>query len=296
MSIFSQPFLSVAGQKERLGNVVNTLGAAINPFDSNKVESSIKGNVGKALSIAANNPYTAAAAIAIPISKVSVLPSVLTSTKSKLIAGAAAIGTAAYASGGAKPTSDVLNVIGASTPERILSTISGAGKVRETPTLSNAKSFAQDNAGTLGVLATVGLVATGGKIANVASNIYAGSQQSAQTEAVQDLVKATEKQTKELKRQDIPKAPIQANTSSIAGTTPITPVVSTTSMPEGSPNNPIINASVGEEPKRRTYRKRKPIKACQPKRKPIYRKIYKEELFSSRNGLIRGVQRCSFSG
>jgi len=62
MSIFSNPFFSVAGQKERLSNAAAVLGIAANPFRKDRIKantSSVKAN--KALEVVANNPYSTAA-------------------------------------------------------------------------------------------------------------------------------------------------------------------------------------------------------------------------------------------
>ena len=63
---FSKPFLSVEGQKQRLGNVKEVLKIAVNPLSKKRIYSNTGSDFGdRALESVANNPYKTAGAIAV---------------------------------------------------------------------------------------------------------------------------------------------------------------------------------------------------------------------------------------
>lgn len=64
-SIFQSSFFSIAGQKERLANVVGVVNAAFNPFSKSTVEANVSNPTMKtALETVANHPYVTAGVIA----------------------------------------------------------------------------------------------------------------------------------------------------------------------------------------------------------------------------------------
>jgi hypothetical protein len=98
MSIFDNRFFSVAGQKERLQNVVDTLKIAVNPFSSQKITATTASPaVNKALEAVANNPYTTAGALALGATAAGIgiktAASIAAAATPKVAAAAAAAGT-----------------------------------------------------------------------------------------------------------------------------------------------------------------------------------------------------------
>lgn len=58
------PFFSIEGQKERLGNVANVIGTALNPFSKDTISATTQNGVlNKGAELIANNPLSAAAAL-----------------------------------------------------------------------------------------------------------------------------------------------------------------------------------------------------------------------------------------
>jgi hypothetical protein len=65
MSIFSNPFFSIAGQVERISNVGAVLNAAFNPFSKTTVQANVSNPILKTgLETVANHPYIAAGVVA----------------------------------------------------------------------------------------------------------------------------------------------------------------------------------------------------------------------------------------
>lgn len=284
MSIFQNNFLSVAGQKERVSNALQTVQAAVT---LKGVSSNVKGTTGTVLSTLASNPYSTALTIT----------TITTGTAAKLIKAAgtktiiagAGIGLAVIPAAITSPTvaQTTIKTLGSITPENIIKTSVGAGKLIENPSKDTAVSFVSENKGTLGVGGAALLLATGGKGIDALGKVYSGYQTSQQTETQKELLQEEKKQTKiaekELKQNNLSSSPSKETNSSSIATTPKQETMPTTPLPTGSPNNPIITPSVGEEPKR----------SKTTKRKPIYRKVYKEELYRYPNANNRGVFKCS---
>ena len=66
-ALFKSSFFSIAGQKERLTNVVDVLKQSLNPFSKEKPVANVNNKVLKAgLEFVAANPYTSAALVAAP--------------------------------------------------------------------------------------------------------------------------------------------------------------------------------------------------------------------------------------
>lgn len=96
---FSKPFFSVAGQKERLSNVVNVLKIATTGKDTSGQKTSIVSNTGnkvvdKVLSTAANHPYATAAVATAGIMAAKALPAAI-ATKGGAAAVAGSTGSSA---------------------------------------------------------------------------------------------------------------------------------------------------------------------------------------------------------
>jgi len=173
---FTNPFLSLAGQKERLANVVNVLGAAINPFDNKKVVANVTNPTAKAaLEAAANSPYTTAAIVATPFSGAA--RSVVASAASKLglgtkvaLGAATAVAVPAVVSSERLRTS-AITTAGNLTPEKLASFGAQSGKLVDNPTLEGAKKLILDNKAIVGAAGAAAVIATGGKFVGAAATL-----------------------------------------------------------------------------------------------------------------------------
>lgn len=117
-SIFKQPFLSIAGQKERIVNVGKTINAAFNPLSKDKVVANTSNKtVNKALQTVANHPYATAGVIAAGVTAVKYAPSIMTGT------GKAALPTIA-----AKTGSNMIPLIAAGGAGLVAGSLFGSGK------------------------------------------------------------------------------------------------------------------------------------------------------------------------
>ena len=170
MSVFTSSFFSVAGQVERLTNVVNVVKSAINPFDSNTIKANVSNPVAKAgLEFVANNPYSTAAVIATAGSSTArtAVAKVVTSlsTTTKVIAGGAALVAVPAIVSSPKIQGVTVNTISSITPEKLVKLGSGIGKVTEAATVSSGIDFLKENKGVLGVVGGVTAAIVGAKVA-----------------------------------------------------------------------------------------------------------------------------------
>lgn len=95
MAIFKNKFLSKAGQKERLTNVVKTINAAFNPLSKDKVIANTPSKTAnKVLETVANHPYVTAGIVAGGITAAKNIPQMAVAVK-----GSAATTTGAYSIG-----------------------------------------------------------------------------------------------------------------------------------------------------------------------------------------------------
>jgi len=116
-SIFQNKFLSVAGQKERLKNVVQTIKSAVT---GSGVQSNIKSNVvNKVLSTAASHPFITAGVAAAGITAVKYVPTIFSAITTKTAVG---VTTTAVAGSTLKPL-----ILGAAGGYVVGSSMSGSG-------------------------------------------------------------------------------------------------------------------------------------------------------------------------
>lgn len=266
---FTNKFLSLAGQKERLKNVIAVGAIALNPFSKDKIVASTSSpTVNAVLEAGVNNPYSTAGLVyglkTGAVSKgVSSLVSSLKPT-TKVVASAGAVLAGGTLIGSERARVATAKTIGALAPEQLLKGGKELGSVIDKPTLQGAIDFAKENPILAGGGAVLATVVAGKTILPTVRNVV-------QTESLLDIAKESEAQTALL--EELTKKG-QENTLQ-----PSDAVIATTPIKEGSPNNPIVNPTVGEEPKRKRRKiKPKPVKV--PRKMPKYRKIYKEEVFS----------------
>lgn len=169
MSIFENKFFSVAGQKERLTNVVNVLKSSLNPFDKNKVVANVENKTAKAaLEFVANNPYTTAglatgatAIIKAPVAAAAKVAKVAISNPVKSSLAVVAVGAAAKSQ---TVRTTLIKSAGKLTPENLLQVGAKTGEFIDQPdkTPKDAFAFIKDVApdATLPVLAAAAVVAT----------------------------------------------------------------------------------------------------------------------------------------
>lgn len=276
---FTNSFFSIAGQKERLTNVVSVLGAALNPFDKTKVEANISNPLLKsATEFVANNPYTTAAIVAAPIASGTrgAIASTISKAPTVVKVGSVAAGLVAVPAivSSPKAASKVVDVVGTVTPEKLVNLGAGAGSLLETPSVSSAKEFVKENAATLGTLtAASALIALPTAIKTVSSISQTQSAKKA-AQATEDYAEEARKQTKILDEQ-LAKNSIPPTVTGVTSPPPVTPSpkeLPSTPLPEGSPNNPITSPTVGEEPKKGMV-----SATDQLKKRLKYRKAYKVE-------------------
>jgi hypothetical protein len=275
---FTSKFLSIAGQKERLKNVGNVLSIALNPFSKDEIKASTSSKtVNALLEAGANSPYSTIALVgsAGSGSLLKGTTKVVSSLKPTTKIIGALVGTVGAGTllGSEKARVATIKTIGGLTPEKLIKGGKEAGQLLDSPSLKGAKEFLQQNPVLVGATAVAGgILAT--KSLPAVSNLL-------NREATLENAEAIREQTEAMK--DLT---LQGNPNT---TVPEEQSLPTTPIPAGSPNNPIVAPSVGEEPKRKRRKvKPKPIKKT--RRLPKYRKIYKEEVFSYPNGNNR---RCN---
>lgn len=224
MSIFSNPFFSLAGQKERLTNVANVLSIAANPFSSGKVTANVQNSTVKAATeFIANNPYTTAAIVATGGSgagrtAVSTAISGL-STSTKVAAAVISIPAASALASSERSRTAVINTASDLTPEKLAKFGNRVGTAIENPNLSTLKDAAFENK-TLLIAAGAATVAAGGTAALGALGTYQNTQ------AVKANTRVAEATIVNVPKQDAPNIvvnvpPTPLSPSSSAPTTPI---------------------------------------------------------------------------
>jgi len=159
--MFTNPFLSVEGQRERFSNVAQVLKTSVNPFDRSRVSANIRNKtLDRAVEFAANRPFETAALAAAPFSsgvRKNIVRGVskLSPVKKAITASAAALGIGVLGtSEKARVTS--LSALETVTPSNFLRAGAELGNVIENPNRDNTQEFFQNNKGLLvaGALAT----------------------------------------------------------------------------------------------------------------------------------------------
>jgi len=187
-STFNQPFFSVAGQVERLKNVVGVVNAAFNPLSKATVTANVSNPTMKAaLETVSNHPYVSAGiiaggvtAIAKPAATLALAKSAIPTTlKGKVIAAVAApvvIGVVSKA-----PVQTAKALIEA--PSQLSEFGSGIGQLATKPSLESAKALFKESPILTGAaLAAVAVVAGKG--------IFPAIATARQTEAIQEQTEA----------------------------------------------------------------------------------------------------------
>lgn len=183
MSIFSNPFFSIAGQKERITNVGKTLNAAFNPFAKVKGVTAKTGSetLNKVLSSVASHPYVSAGVVAAGVTAMA-YPQVAVNVLKKLIpkstlGKAAAIVIAPSVIGGVA-TAVGNNPTGAidlalSAPSKGFNVGQDIANVAQEPSLESGIAFIKAHPYASAATLTAGLAALGFgtiAIANLVSN------------------------------------------------------------------------------------------------------------------------------
>jgi len=182
MSIFENSFFSIAGQLERLGNVKNTLIAAV-------TGKGVKSNTGinavdKVLSTAASNPFTTAAAVSVavnPVGAINAAKSVFTAlpTSAKAVS---ILATPVVV--GAVVQNPQIAVEAAKTPSKLANFGSNASALLANPSVDNLKTLVKENP----------LISTGAALAGTAA-VGGGLGLAANTAATYLNSRATNKNT-----------------------------------------------------------------------------------------------------
>lgn len=176
MSIFQNPFFSVAGQLERLANVKNTLIAAV-------TGQGVKSNTGnavvdKALSTAASHPFATAAiatAVVAPTTTVNAIKEVAKGAVSSFVAAPvatkAAVVIAAPIATSAVLQSPKLQKAIVNAPKSLANVGSNVGNLIENPSIENAKKLVTENPIIAGGAALAGIAAVGGGLGLAANTV-----------------------------------------------------------------------------------------------------------------------------
>lgn len=158
MSIFSNPFFSVAGQVERIKNVGATLSSALNPFSKDKIIATVSNPVLKSgLEFVANNPYSTAlvaatagttgarTAVVKAVSKLSPI--------TKIVTGSVGLATVGVVAGNPATLNPIIKGASGLTPESILKFGTATGKATKQPSINNITAIAKENPVITGALA-----------------------------------------------------------------------------------------------------------------------------------------------
>jgi len=251
MSIFQNPLTSIAGIKERLGNVGKTL---VSSFTlgavGGKVESASSSKLVKAVSEAVGqNPYSSVVAVATAGSssaRTAVVKAVSSlSGKTKVIIGTATLGTTGFLATSPASVAPVISTVSNLTPESILRAGAAAGTVKEGK--KSALDAISENKVLAGAALITGAAVLGKNIPSVANTL-----------AIWQNTKATAKKVEvsmpenllPIEKQSIEKAPVATVPSSISSPISATPVPTT---PEVSSLTPT---------KQRTATKRRKSHVC----------------------------------
>jgi hypothetical protein len=187
-TLFSSSFFSIAGQKERLANVVGVVNAAFNPFSKSTVEANVSNPTMKAaLETVANHPYVSAGVIAggvTAITKPAVAlaaakSAIPTTVKGKVIAAVAApvvLGAVAK-----QPIKAISTAIKA--PSELAEFGGGISTLLAEPSLASAKALFKESPLLTGATLAAGAVIAG-------KGIFPAIAIAQQTQAIQEQTEA----------------------------------------------------------------------------------------------------------
>jgi len=242
MGIFKNKFLSIAGQKERLTNVVDVLKQSLNPFSKAKPVANVSNPTLKsALEFVAAKPYSTALAVATgagaaravaaaPAKTIGTVASKVAKTVVKYPKTTLAAGVVTGAATTSKTVRNIVFKAGsAALPENVLSTGAVAGKTLEdvkagktTPqqAIKQAKTFFTDNSLTTAAVAG-GIVAAGAGAVIITDKLTSGKDK------ISGLVQDKSILDQPIPTIDIPKETPKEPIKTIGPTTdrPITPEV-----------------------------------------------------------------------
>lgn len=263
---FTNPFLSVKGQVERLANVKNTL---VSAFSGGGVKADTgNSSLNKALSALASHPLTSSAIAAggiTAISNPSIATSLFSSLVPKSLAGkaVAAVALPAVAGAALKYPAEALE-IAVSSPSKAANFGGNIATAVKQPSVKNVVNIAKENPVLTTAAVVTGIAATAG-VANLASNYLNRSATQKNTEAI---IQANTNPTTGLYQGDIQellKARLHETQQPII-------VVSPTPQESVKSELPVSNVvSTAEKPKKEKAKKKK------SKKKSIKRKTTKKK-------------------
>lgn len=173
---FSNPFLSVAGQVERLKNVAATLNAAFNPFSSQKVQANTSSaGLNAGLEAFANHPYVTAGVIAGGVTAVNNPSKALALAKSlipKSVTGKIAAAAAVPIVAGVVASNPIasFNAV-AQAPSSFANFGYNVGDFAQNPSVEGAKKIFRENPIVAGIVGTLGVIGVGGGLGLAANTI-----------------------------------------------------------------------------------------------------------------------------
>jgi hypothetical protein len=176
MGLFQNDFFSIAGQKERLGNVVNTLSAAVGIKGGGVVSNTGNKTIDSALGAAASHPFVSAAVVATVINPMAAgtvakkaVSSLASSFGSASLGQKAAVVVAAPVVASALAASPSLRSGLVSAPASLSNFGTNLGSLAENPSLSNLTKIAKENPVIAAAAAAGGLLIAGSAVRGVAS-------------------------------------------------------------------------------------------------------------------------------
>lgn len=265
------PFFSLKGQSQRIGNVVNVLSESLNPFSSTKPKATT-GNtyVDSGLNIVAAHPYATAAAATTIATGVAGSAIAGLSTKTKLISGAVASIAVPAVLSSPKATKAVSETISNIQPLKLGNDI---GKVIENPSLDTLKTIGKEDKTTLIAGAAAAALLGGGAAAALYSNY-------ANTQAVKENTKVTQESLNSSINQSAPITvdPNKTDYSEADIKKIIDQRIKETTLPPPIPSTQAtsseVKASGGSNIKKKKKKKKAVVhkKTTKKKKKKVYKK------------------------
>lgn len=272
---FSSDFFSVAGQKERLQNVVDVVSTAFNPFSKDKVVANVQDATAKAtLEFVANNPYTTAGIISAGAAAParSAIGSAVSglSTTTKLVAGAATVAAVPALATSERLRVGAIKAIDTVTPEKIASFGAKTGNVVQNPSSGNLKNYLKEEAPLIATAVGATALIGGLRAAGVASTALSVIATEQNTKATEKAVAAAQA------------APAQLATAYQNAYAKAAPALGGL----GAPGTPSQTANVMPQTPMTATTPDNVKQVNKPYRKPSNRKRYKSTLRENIHGLL----------
>lgn len=282
MSIFENSFFSIEGQKERLGNVVDTLKAAVT---GQGVQSNTGNKTADAvLSAAASNPFTTAAAGAVVAAPGAAAAALKAGFSALPASGKVATVIAAPVVAGAVIANPNIAKEAAKTPSKLSQFGSNIGEFSKNPSVDSATTIFKDNpiltsAAVIGTGIVVGkgassLIATAANTSAIRKNTEAVASGNVGIPRVEDVTskydyKISENQTES--QLALAKIQLKAQESAQSYNLKVAELQSksATATAISSPN---VIAEPSPTPKKTTKKKKKSTKKAAPKKKKTVKK------------------------